>query len=98
VISAGPNRLYHSGDTSWVDPGVRRVDVALLPINGKLGNLDGPEAARLARTVEAALAIPCHYGMFEFNTASPDAFVAECERLGQTYRLLENGERLTLAG
>ncbi len=96
VISAGPYRLYHSGDTTWVDPGVRGVDVALIPINGKLGNLDGPEAARLARTVEAALAVPCHYGMFEFNTASPDAFVAECERLGQRYRLLENGERLSL--
>ncbi len=62
-----------------MDPGVRGVDVALVPINGKLGNLDGPEAARLARTVEAALAVPCHYGMFEFNTASPDAFAAECD-------------------
>ena len=79
-----------------MDPGVRGVDVALVPINGKLGNLDGPEAARLARTVEAALAVPCHYGMFEFNTASPGAFAAECARLGQRYRLLENGERLTL--
>jgi hypothetical protein len=34
--------------------------------------------------------------MFEFNTATPDAFVAECERLGQAYRVLERGERLTL--
>ena len=80
----------------WVDPGVRGVDVAFLPINGKLGNLDGPEAARLAQTVDAALAVPCHYDMFEFNTASPDAFVAECERLGQPYRVLRQGERLTL--
>ena len=69
VIEAGGRRLYHSGDTTWVDPGVRGVDVALVPINGKLGNLDGPEAARLAHTVEAALAVPCHYDMFEFNTA-----------------------------
>ena len=98
LVTAGPIRLYHSGDTEWVDPGVRGVDVALVPINGKLGNLDGREAAQLARTVEAALAVPCHYGMFEFNTASPDAFLAECKRLGQAYRLLENGERLTLAG
>jgi len=96
VIEAGLRRLYHSGDTSWIDPGVRGVDVAFLPINGKLGNLDGPEAARLAHTVDAALAVPCHYDMFEFNTASPDAFVAECERLGQAYRVLRLGERLTL--
>ena len=96
VVAAGRHRLYHSGDTTWVDPGVRGVDVALVPINGKLDNLDGPQGARLARTVEAALAVPCHYDMFEFNTASPDAFVAECDRLGQPYRVLGNGERLSL--
>jgi L-ascorbate metabolism protein UlaG (beta-lactamase superfamily) len=96
VITAGSRRLYHSGDTTWVDPGVRGVNVAFVPINGKLNNLDGPEAARLARTVEASLAIPCHYDMFEFNTASPDSFVAECGRLGQPYGVLRPGERLTL--
>jgi L-ascorbate metabolism protein UlaG (beta-lactamase superfamily) len=96
VIEAGSRRLYHSGDTTWIDPGVRGVDVAFVPINGKLNNLDGPEGARLAHTVEARLAVPCHYDMFEFNTADPDEFVAECERLGQPYRVLRNGERLTL--
>jgi L-ascorbate metabolism protein UlaG (beta-lactamase superfamily) len=96
VIGAGSLRLYHAGDTTWVDPGVRGVDVAFVPINGKLDNLDGPEAARLAHLVEAALAVPCHYDMFEFNSATPDAFVAECRRLGQPYRVLAVGERLTL--
>ena len=33
--------------------------------------------------------------MFEFNTATPDEFVAECERLGQPYRVLRQGERLS---
>ena len=96
VITAGPHRLYHSGDTTWLDPGVRGVDVAFVPINGNLGNVDGPEGARLAHTVEAALAVPCHYDLFEFNTATPDLFLAECDRLGQPYRVLRNGERLTL--
>ena len=96
VIEAGGRRFYHSGDTRWLDPGVRGVDVAFVPINGKLDNLDGPEAARLAQLVEAELAVPCHFDMFEFNTASPDAFVAECERLGQPCRVLALGERLTL--
>ncbi|HWL33733.1 MAG TPA: MBL fold metallo-hydrolase [Gaiellaceae bacterium] len=96
VIGTGARRLYHSGDTTWVDPGVRGVDVAFLPINGMLDNLDGPEAAQLARSVEASLAVPCHYDMFEFNTATPDAFVAECQRLGQRYRVLALGQRLTL--
>ena len=96
VIEMASYRLYHSGDTTWVDSGVRGVDVALVPINGRLGNLDGPDAARLAHTIEARLAVPCHYDMFEFNTASPDAFAAECERLGQPYRVLQQGERISL--
>jgi L-ascorbate metabolism protein UlaG (beta-lactamase superfamily) len=96
VVSVDGRRLYHSGDTTWVDPGVRGVDAAFVPINGKLDNLDGHQAAQLAHTVEAALAVPCHYDMFEFNTASPHAFVAECEHLGQPYRVLRQGERLSL--
>ena len=96
VISAGRRRIYHSGDTTWVEPGVDGVDVAIVPINGKLNNVDGVEGARLAHRAGASLAIPCHYDMFEFNTTTPDAFVAECERLGQAYRVLRNGERLSL--
>jgi L-ascorbate metabolism protein UlaG (beta-lactamase superfamily) len=96
VITAGERRLYHSGDTMWVEPGVDGVDVAIVPINGKLGNVDAVEGARLAQQAGAKLAVPCHFDMFEFNTTTPDAFVAECERLGQSYRVLRNGERLSL--
>ena len=53
VLTAGAYRLYHSGDTTWIDPGVRDVDLAFVPINGKLNNLDASEAARLAQLVEA---------------------------------------------
>lgn len=109
VVQAGPWTLYHSGDTvryAGMAEGLRPfgVDVALLPINGAAperrvaGNLDGPEAARVAHEMGAALVVPCHYEMFAFNTASPDAFTAEAETLGQAYRLLRNGERLSLRG
>jgi L-ascorbate metabolism protein UlaG (beta-lactamase superfamily) len=99
--------IYHSGDTMLHDQLVGslqpfRVDLALLPINGDrperrvAGNLDGRQAAKLAHDIGARLVIPCHYDLFEFNTASPDEFVAECERLGRPYRVLQNGEGLTL--
>src|SRR5437667_12681669 len=108
VIEAGPWRLYHSGDTKLFDgmePALRQwnIDVALLPINGDLperrvaGNLDGREAATLAKEIGARLVIPCHYDMFEFNTASPDLFVAPAQQLGQPYRLLQCGERWSSA-
>lgn len=101
VVRCGPWTLYHSGDTVAF-PGLGeslrpfRLDVAVLPINGKVGNMGGAEAARVAHAAGTALAVPCHFDMFEFNTASPDEFVRECERLGQSCRVLRAGERLTL--
>lgn len=108
VVRCGPWAVYHSGDTvryggmeSWLQP--HRLDLALLPINGRAperrvaGNLWGREAAQLAHDVGVRLVVPCHYDLFAFNTAAPDAFVAECHRLGQPHRVLRTGERLTLA-
>jgi L-ascorbate metabolism protein UlaG (beta-lactamase superfamily) len=57
------------------------------------GNLAGSEAAELAHDIGAKLAIPCHYDMFEFNTAPPDAFADACRRLEQPFRVLRCGER-----
>lgn len=102
VCQLGDFTLYHSGDGVPYDGLTRRlrpfeIDVAFLPINGRLGNMNGSQAARLARQIEAALAVPCHYEMFEFNTADPKAlFVPECDLVRQPYRLLRAGERLTL--
>jgi L-ascorbate metabolism protein UlaG (beta-lactamase superfamily) len=98
VVKAGSWAVYHSGDTVVFDgmaDGLRpyEIDVAILPINGKVGNMSGVDAARLAKEIGAKLVIPCHYEMFEFNTASPAEFVAECERLGQPYKVLRAGER-----
>jgi L-ascorbate metabolism protein UlaG (beta-lactamase superfamily) len=106
VVRFGEWSLYHPGDCVPYDGQVERlsrfaVDLALLPINGRAperrvpGNFDGPEAARFAHVIGARLVVPCHYEMFEFNTASPEAFAAEARRLGQPCRVLRCGERLT---
>jgi L-ascorbate metabolism protein UlaG (beta-lactamase superfamily) len=103
VFEFGGFRVYHSGDCVLYDGMVEKlrpfeVDVALLPVNGTrperrvAGNFDGREAARLAHDMGARCAIPCHYEMFEFNTASPDEFGDECTRLGQNYGILRAGE------
>lgn len=96
--------IYHSGDTMLYE-GIedrlrdRSIDIALLPINGRAperrvaGNLWGREAAQLAHDIGARCVVPCHYDMFEFNTASPDEFVAECQRLKQPHRVLSCAER-----
>jgi len=56
----------------------------------------GREAAFLANDIGAKLVIPCHYEMFAFNTASPEDFMTECERLGQPYKVLRAGERWSI--
>ena len=107
VVKFGRWTLYHSGDTKLFDGMVDilrpfNVDIALLPINGDrperrvAGNMSGHEAAQLAKDIGAKVVIPCHYDMFEFNTADPaDEFIPECERLGQPYRVLQQGERFS---
>lgn len=106
IVRAGPWTIYHSGDTIHYPEMIETlrpwaVDVALLPINGSAaerrvaGNLDGVQAAQLASDIGAGLVIPCHYDMFEFNSATPDEFIVTCESLGQPYIVLRNGERWT---
>lgn len=107
IIHVGPWTLYHSGDTVLF-PGMEdrlreaRIDLAFLPINGRsperrvAGNLWGREAAGLARRTGMRAVVPCHYELFEFNTASPEEFEDACRSSGQTSHRLRAGERLTL--
>ena len=107
LIRVGPWTLYHSGDTVLF-PGMEdrlreaRIDLAFLPINGRsperrvAGNLWGREAADLARRSGVKVVVPCHYEMFRFNTASPEEFEGACRSLGQAFRRIRAGERLTL--
>ncbi|HIA46532.1 MAG TPA: MBL fold metallo-hydrolase [Candidatus Hydrogenedentes bacterium] len=107
VARIGPWTLYHSGDSILHDGLVEQlngfnIDVAFLPINGSIpernvaGNFDGAEAAQLARDIGTTLAIPCHYDLFEFNTATTDLFEESCTSMQQEFEVMENGERITL--
>jgi L-ascorbate metabolism protein UlaG (beta-lactamase superfamily) len=108
VVQFGPWSLYHSGDTVRYDGMIGflsnwKLEVALLPINGRdpargvAGNLDGPQAAVLGKAIGARLVIPCHYEMFEFNTASPEAFIETAQRLQQPWTVLRCGEHWSSA-
>ena len=89
VFDLGGVRVYHAGDTipyEGMEERLRdlRVDVALLPINGRdaereergiVGNLDEEEAANLAAAIGADLLVPMHYDMFAANPGSPERLV-----------------------
>lgn len=109
VAQIGDLTLYHSGDTLLHDGLAETLksfapDIAFLPINGNkperrvAGNLNPKEAAELGKAIDAGLVIPHHFDMFEFNTADPAEFEAECERVGQTQRVIGNGEGIEILG
>ena len=104
VVEFGEWCVYHSGDTIRYAGMKERlsqfaIDVAILPINGRLperkvpGNLWGHEAAQLACDIGAGVVIPCHFEMFEFNTVDPGRFIECAERLSQPFCVLRCGER-----
>jgi L-ascorbate metabolism protein UlaG (beta-lactamase superfamily) len=106
VIQFGKWSIYHSGDTLLFDGMIEllkpfKVDVAILPINGNdpsrgvAGNLNAQEAAMLGKAIGAGVVIPCHYNMFEFNTADPAEFIKEAEKIDQPYKVLEHGDHFS---
>jgi L-ascorbate metabolism protein UlaG (beta-lactamase superfamily) len=82
VLTLGALRLYHSGDCvpyEGLEEALRkrRIDLALLPINGRsaslsargiAGNFTLEEAAELCRGAGIPLLMCHHFGMFAFNT------------------------------
>ncbi|MFN0124177.1 MAG: MBL fold metallo-hydrolase, partial [Blastocatellia bacterium] len=108
LIAFGPHTIFHPGDAVPY-PGMaarllalaggRRIDVALMPINGRkperrvTGNFWGREAARFAHEIGAGMVIPMHHEMFYFNTETPEEFVTSCRALNQPYVVLQCGQR-----
>jgi len=54
------------------------VDLLLVCINGKWGNMDPLQAAQLAGLLAPKTVAPMHYGLFAENTVDPAAFLARC--------------------
>ena len=88
IVEGNGFRLYHAGDTCIYE-GIQaklrraRLDLALLPINGRdarrlaancIGNMTYQEAADLAGAVQPGMTIPTHFDMFAFNSADPQLF------------------------
>ena len=94
VVELDGVTLFHAGDSLADERIVRaagefRPDIALVPINGRdperegrgiVGNMSPDEAARTARDLSVALAIPMHFDAIRGNTGRPDAFVRAMRR------------------
>ena len=81
IVEHGGLKLYFSGDTEYderlCDLSGEGIDVMFICINGKLGNMNADDAARLTGIIAPRVAIPTHYGMFESNTEDPCKFTSQ---------------------
>jgi len=71
---ANGRSVYHSSDTAFSDvllASVPSAEVALLCINGKSGNMDAAQAARLAAQIKPRYALGHHYDLFALNGENP---------------------------
>lgn len=109
ILQLGRRTIYHSGDCVLYDGLAERLqrfrlDLALLPINGRdpargvPGNFTMAEAAQVAADANAQWLVPMHYDMFTFNTVGIGDFVTHMRvrHPQQQYRVLRCGERWLL--
>ncbi|MHC4713440.1 MAG: MBL fold metallo-hydrolase [Planctomycetota bacterium] len=90
VIEAGGVRVYISGDTLYNEglaPAVERaaggrVDLALICINGKWGNMNAEEALKVLAPLKPRAAAPMHHELFASNSADPEPFFEGAQGLG----------------
>ncbi len=97
IVEVAAQRLYLTGDTTCVDDlpaaalAFGPVDLLLICINGKLGNMTAEDAVKVTEIIRPRLAIPMHYGMFPVNTADPRSFLEPVRKLGIAARELPLG-------
>ena len=48
-------------------------------INGKLGNMNADEAAKLTKIINPLVGVPTHYGMFASNTEDPEKYTSQID-------------------
>lgn len=108
VIEAGGVTLYHSGDTIVIPEMIAaleqyRLDLALLPINGRdyfreqrhiVGNMNVREVAEFCKLLSPTVLIPTHNDMFPGNRVNPGDLVTELDRVvpRQRFHFLQAGE------
>ena len=105
ILRMGDHAIYHAGDCAPYEGLAEqlrphRIDLALLPVNGRdaswgmPGNFTIAEAAALAEEAGIGCLAPMHYGMFAVNDVDPDRFVDHLlgHRPSVRFKIFECGE------
>ena len=104
VFDFGGKKIWLSGDTEFdlaiadevLSLTENQIDVAIICINGKLGNMNSDDAVALIKSMKPKLAIPMHYGLFAGNTADPTPFKQELESANITCKVMDAGETIVI--
>lgn len=87
IIEIGGKRIYFTSDTCYradlyklinLEP---KIDILLVPINGKYGNPDSKDAAYITAWVKPKIVIPCHFWLFKEHGGDPGSFVECCRKI-----------------
>ncbi len=104
IVKAEGKTIYISGDSEYCDelPSLimksagSRIDIAIICINGRLGNMNLEDAVKTVKSLGVKMAIPMHYGLFEQNTADPVPFVDACRDAGMNSFMMQPGKSIKL--
>ncbi len=101
LMDLGFTQIYYSGDTALnpdrlAVPLSVRPEVAILPINGAFGNLNGHEAAAFGGMLGAKRVIPCHFWTFPLHHGDPMQIIEAMplKAPGCVLTLLRQGEHV----
>ncbi|MCE5343910.1 MAG: MBL fold metallo-hydrolase [Eubacteriales bacterium] len=99
LLDFGFETIYFAGDTALTPARLKdalqaQPDIALLPINGAFGNLNGVLAARYAAMLNCKVLIPCHFWTFPLHHGDPQELIEamDKEAPGVALHLLCQGE------
>jgi L-ascorbate 6-phosphate lactonase len=83
ITFANGRSIYHTSDTGFatllLKSAPKNVDVLLVPINGKWGNLTIEQALDLTAAVNPRYVLPNHYDLMALNAENPETFRWLCQ-------------------
>lgn len=99
ILDFGFTRVYYAGDTALsydrlAVPMQIKPEIAILPINGAFGNLDGYMAAEYAGKLGCKVCVPCHFWTFPLHHGDPQQIIDTIGEKAPSCRLqlLRQGE------
>jgi L-ascorbate metabolism protein UlaG (beta-lactamase superfamily) len=101
LIETSEKNIYLSSDSLYKEAlcgeikqlSGKAIDMVIVCINGKLGNMNWQEAVKLTNELAPQIAIPMHYGMFAENTENPNLYIESCKKLNINSFELIHGEK-----